>query len=98
VRRRNLLDPAKRNEKKVTAANETIACGGALPGKTINVGTGNDALNGGTGVDILKGDAGKDSLSGPPTDTSVDDVNGGADTDVCQGPGSDRDVLVACNP
>jgi hypothetical protein len=29
---------------------------------------------------------------------SVDDVSGGANTDACQGPGSDRDVLIECNP
>ena len=71
---------------------------GSAGNDTLNGGVGNDTLNGGTGTDILSGDAGNDSLTGPPNDQSVDDVNGGADTDVCQGPGTDRDVLVACNP
>jgi hypothetical protein len=37
-------------------------------------------------------------VTGPPTDLSVDSVDGGAGTDACQGPGTDLDVLTDCNP
>jgi hypothetical protein len=55
-------------------------------------------MNGDGGKDILKANAGKDALSGPPTDGFIDSLDGGADPDTCQGPGTDHDVLVSCNP
>lgn len=69
---------------------------------TLTGGVGNDIINGGTGLDILKGGAGNDNLTGPPWDGSSDDLNGGADSDVCARPGLlelfNRDSLTNCNP
>jgi hypothetical protein len=37
-----------------------------------------------------------DAVTGPPTDLSVDRVNGGLGTDVCEGPELDGDILTGC--
>jgi Ca2+-binding RTX toxin-like protein len=69
---------------------------------TLTGGVGNDTINGGIGLDILKGGAGNDNLTGPPLDGSSDDLNGGADADVCaRSPLLElfnRDSLTNCNP
>ncbi len=69
---------------------------------TLSGGVGNDYLRGGLGTDIINGDAGNDYLSGPPLDGSIDNLNGAANTDVCDPPVLadllTRDILVACNP
>ena len=63
-----------------------------------------DNLDGGTGTDIINGDANNDTLTGPPTDSAVDQLNGGAHDalpgDACTAGGGPTftDVLTACNP
>ena len=56
------------------------------------------SLDGGPGVYILQGDPGDDTLTGPPNDSSVDTLNGGAGNDICLGPFPDGDSLTDCNP
>jgi len=63
---------------------------------TITGGTGNDTLNGGLGIDTISGSAGNDSLIGPSNDGSQDSLDGGDNTDACQGPPPDPDIHAAC--
>ncbi|HEV7804806.1 MAG TPA: calcium-binding protein [Solirubrobacteraceae bacterium] len=71
---------------------------------TLNGGTGIDNLDGGLGADIINGDANNDTLTGPPTDSALDQLNGGAhdalpgDTCTAGGAVPFTDVLTACNP
>lgn len=65
-----------------TPANDTIACGGALPGKTINGNAGNDTITGTMFVDAINGDAGNDTITGTPGN---DVVNGGLGDDTMTG-------------
>jgi hypothetical protein len=103
--------------------NDTIACGGASPGKTITGnggndtitgtaeadtidggdgndtitgGGGDDTLTGGLGIDTISGSAGNDSLVGPSFDGSQDKLDGGLNTDTCQGPPPDPDSHASC--
>jgi Ca2+-binding RTX toxin-like protein len=71
---------------------------GASGNDTLNGGVGDNNLYGGADPDIVNGDAASDSLTGRPNDLSMDRVNGGLGTDVCQGPGPDGDILTGCPP
>ena len=47
-----------------TSANDTIDCGGANPGKTVNGLGGNDTITGTVFVDSINGGAGNDTMTG----------------------------------
>ena len=47
-----------------TSANDTIDCGGALPGKTVKGNGGNDTITGTVFVDSLNGGDGNDTITG----------------------------------
>jgi hypothetical protein len=75
--------------------NDTIDCGGASPGKTINGNGGNDTItgtafddtiNGGDGNDTLTGGAGDDSLTGG---LGIDTISGSAGNDTLVGASND---------
>ena len=71
-----------------TSANDTIACGGALPGKTINGGNGNDTITGTVFIDKINGEGGNDTITGTIGDDVVD---GGLGDDTMTGSaGNDR--------
>src|SRR5687768_17415853 len=71
-----------------TSANDTIACGGALPGKTINGGNGNDSITGTIFIDTINGEGGNDTITGTIGD---DVVTGGLGDDTMTGSaGNDR--------
>ncbi|MEY2515431.1 MAG: hypothetical protein QOJ89_2789, partial [bacterium] len=87
--------------------NDTIDCGGASPGKTINGGLGNDTItatdyadtiNGGDGNDTLTGVVGDDVMTGGPGNDTMtgsagnDTLTGGAGDDTLTG-GSGDDAL-----
>ena len=81
-----------------TAANDTIDCTSADPGKTINGNGGNDTitgtrfddtLNGGDGNDTITGGAGNDTLTGG---NGMDTLTGSAGNDRLSGPDNDPAV------
>ena len=47
-----------------TSGNDTIDCGGANPGKTVNGNGGNDTITGTPFVDMINGGAGNDTITG----------------------------------
>ncbi len=69
-----------------TTANDTIDCGGALPGKTVNGSGGNDSITGTVYVDTLNGDSGNDTMTGA---IGNDILNGGIGDDTLTGSAGD---------
>src|ERR1051326_8939971 len=57
-----------------TAGNDTIDCGGANPGKTVNVNGGNDTITGTAFDDVINGGDWNDTMTGAIGD---DALNGG---------------------
>jgi len=47
-------------------------------------------------IDIVSGSAGDDTLVGPSNDGVQDKLDGGLNTDTCQGPPPDPDSLASC--
>jgi len=88
---------ATQTETTVTGgpANDTIACGGMSPGKTITGGPGNDTITGTDSNDTISGDSGNDTIhSGAGADIlnggiGIDKLYGEADNDKLVGPSTD---------
>jgi hypothetical protein len=95
---------ATQTETTVTGgpANDTIACGGMSPGKTITGGPGNDTITGTASNDTISGDSGNDIITGGAGadilngGIGIDKLDGGADNDNLVGPSTDavQDTLV----
>jgi hypothetical protein len=77
-----------------TASNDTIS--GDTGNDTITGLASADNLNGGLGIDIISGSEDDDILVGPSTDGVQDKLDGGLNTDTCQGPAPDPDSLASC--
>jgi Ca2+-binding RTX toxin-like protein len=73
-----------------TAANDTIDCTNASPGKTIVGGDGNDTITGTAFNDTIDGGNGNDTITGGPGD---DFIEGGNGNDTLTGSGG-NDVVV----
>jgi hypothetical protein len=80
----------------ITGTSEADTINGGDGNDTITGGAGNDTLNGGLGNDTISGSGGNDTLAGPSNDGSPDSLDGGDNTDTCQGPAPDMDTHASC--
>jgi Ca2+-binding RTX toxin-like protein len=74
--------------------NDTIACGGTNPGKTINGLGGNDTITGTDFADTINGGDGNDTLTGG---TGDDALNGGLGGDTISGSAGNDTLIGASN-
>lgn len=72
-----------------TLSNDTIDCGGASPGKTIDGGVGLDSITGTVFVDTINGEVGNDTLTGG---IGNDILNGGLGNDTVTGSAGDDNL------
>jgi Ca2+-binding RTX toxin-like protein len=92
------------NNDTLTGSEDNDIIKGDAGDDILNGGTGLDNLDGGLDTDVINGDANNDTLTGPPTDSALDQLNGGThdlpggDTCTAGGAVPFTDVLTACNP
>jgi hypothetical protein len=80
----------------ITGTAEADTIDGGDGNDTITGGGGDDTLTGGLGKDTISGSDGNDSLVGPSNDGNQDSLDGGINTDSCQGPAPDPDIHAGC--